>query len=321
MMRARIRTVKPEIMSDEELWDLEVEANGGEPKAPLYRAFQGLWMLADREGRFEWRPRRLGRQILPYWKGDFEEIMQFLERERYILRYEVGGQTYGIVRTLPKNQRFNNREPQSVLPEPPANTLGSDDTPTDLSALEHAEANEKQDSSARKRGTSAHQRNGKGKGNGSRGSGSGSGSGTGKGSDPSGGVKPPRGVGPTVGDKSPGARAFDSYARDWRQRYNAEPLADPKVRSQFMHLANRLPAAEIDHVPGFYVSLNKQEYVANAHPVGLLIRDIDAIRMQWSTGRRITQSSARDIDQRDGLGADYRKALEELEDEEGVSHG
>lgn len=113
-MRPRIRTVKPEALKDEELWDLEASSG-----LPLYRAFQGLWMFADREGRFEWRPRALKSDILPYWDGDFERCLQALERGGFIQRYEVNGRLYGVVPNLGKHQRFDHREPQSVLPPPP----------------------------------------------------------------------------------------------------------------------------------------------------------------------------------------------------------
>jgi len=116
-MRGRIRTVKPEIFSDEQLWDLAIET--GLPW--LLQAFEGLWCYADREGRFEWRPRALKTKILPYWDGDFGWLLEVLERGRYIVRYRVGGQEYGYVRGFAKHQRVNAREEPSVLPEPPVN--------------------------------------------------------------------------------------------------------------------------------------------------------------------------------------------------------
>lgn len=113
-MRARIRTMKPEIHTDEELWDLEEQEH-----LPLFRGYTGLWNYADREGRFEWRPRALKATILPYWEGDFERILGALARGRFIVKYTVDGKHYGCVRTLAKHQRFDHREPPSELPPPP----------------------------------------------------------------------------------------------------------------------------------------------------------------------------------------------------------
>src|SRR3972149_5885165 len=91
-MIGRIRTVKPEIFSDEKLWDLSLETG-----LPLLQAFEGLWCYADREGRFEWRPRALKTLILPYWEGDFVRALEALERGRYVVRYVVDGQVFGYV--------------------------------------------------------------------------------------------------------------------------------------------------------------------------------------------------------------------------------
>ncbi len=113
-MIGRIRTVKPEIFSDEKLWDLSLETG-----LPLLQAFQGLWCYADREGRFEWRPRALKTLILPYWGGDFALALQALEAGRYIVRYVVDGREYGYVRNFAKHQRVNVREQGSDLPAPP----------------------------------------------------------------------------------------------------------------------------------------------------------------------------------------------------------
>lgn len=116
-MRARIRTVKPEIFHDEKLWDLGVSTGW-----PVYQGFQGLWCYADREGRFEWRPKALAALILPYWGGDFEALLEVLVAARMVARYTVGGREYGLVVNLPEHQAFNAREPASKLPPPPPGT-------------------------------------------------------------------------------------------------------------------------------------------------------------------------------------------------------
>ena len=113
-MRGRIRSIKPEVHADEELWDVEVKAG-----MPLFRLFTGLWSYSDREGLFEWRPRALKASILPYWDGDFEAAMDALRVAGFLLKYEVDGRFYGKVRTFKKHQVINNREEQSTLPPPP----------------------------------------------------------------------------------------------------------------------------------------------------------------------------------------------------------
>lgn len=114
-MRGRQRLVKPEIHSDSDLW--EAEQSSG---LPLFRAFVGLWNFADREGRFEWKPKQLGVLVLPYWQGDFSAALDVLTSRGFIVRYEVDGRTYGHVRTFHRHQSINNREAPSELPPPPA---------------------------------------------------------------------------------------------------------------------------------------------------------------------------------------------------------
>lgn len=114
-MRGRIRTIKPELLSDEELWDLGQEY----PDLHILQSFEGLWMYADREGRFEWRPRALGAHILPYWQGDFSRVLDALATRGFVVRYEVDSREYGLVRTFRKHQVINNREADSELPAPP----------------------------------------------------------------------------------------------------------------------------------------------------------------------------------------------------------
>lgn len=113
-MKARIRTIKPEAHTDEDLWDLEVETG-----FPIFRAFTGLWGFADREGRFEWRPRPLKAGILPYWEGNFELVMDALASRGFIVKYEADGRLYGYIPSFTRHQAINQREAKSTLPEPP----------------------------------------------------------------------------------------------------------------------------------------------------------------------------------------------------------
>ncbi len=112
-MRARIRTVKPEVFLDEELWALGVETG-----MPVLQAFIGLWCFADREGRFEWRPLAIRACVLPYWSGDMVALLSALESKRFLVRYEVDGKHLGFVRTFTSHQVVNAREAESVLPPP-----------------------------------------------------------------------------------------------------------------------------------------------------------------------------------------------------------
>jgi hypothetical protein len=112
-VRGRIRTIKPEVLKDEELWDLGVETG-----LPVYQAFTGLWCYADSAGRFEWRPRALKAEILPYWEGDFSRVLDALTTRGFLVRYACSGRVYGLVRTFQRHQVINNREAASEIPAP-----------------------------------------------------------------------------------------------------------------------------------------------------------------------------------------------------------
>lgn len=109
----RIRSIKPAVHLDEELWDLEQESG-----LPIFRAYTGLWGAADREGRFEWRPRMLKSEILPYWDGDFSRVLDALTARGFLVRYVYRGRHFGYVRTFKKHQVINNKETESALPSP-----------------------------------------------------------------------------------------------------------------------------------------------------------------------------------------------------------
>lgn len=119
----RIRTIKPEFLSDEDLWDLE--ENTGIPGRIIDRTYIGLWMIADREGRFEWRPRVIGPQVLPFWeKGDISRVLDALTTRGFVVKYacgthKTGEKAYGFIPKFKDHQWINNKEFHSILPEPP----------------------------------------------------------------------------------------------------------------------------------------------------------------------------------------------------------
>jgi hypothetical protein len=118
-VRPRIRTVKPEFFQHGELYDAEI-AEG----LPLRLAFAGLWCLADREGRFEWKPRELKLHIVPYDQVEFARVLDALEACGFIVRYTVAdGRTYGWIPNFTRHQVVNNREEQSRIPAPPTEAV------------------------------------------------------------------------------------------------------------------------------------------------------------------------------------------------------
>lgn len=115
---ARIRTVKPELLTHEDLFIAEQQTG-----FPLRIAFVGLFTQCDREGRFKWRPGTLKLGVLPFDQLDFSRVLDALVTRGFIRKYSVQGEDYGLIPTFLKHQVINNRESQSELPPPEENSF------------------------------------------------------------------------------------------------------------------------------------------------------------------------------------------------------
>ena len=125
---ARARNIKPAIMGNEELAELE----------PITRLlFIYLWMLADREGRLEDRPKRIAAQALPYDRSaDVGAMLDDLHKAGFIVRYEAQGIACIQILAFAKHQTPHVREADSTLPAPnlgttkvvPSHNLGTTKT-------------------------------------------------------------------------------------------------------------------------------------------------------------------------------------------------
>lgn len=106
---ARARNIKPSIMDNEDLAELD----------PLDRLlFVYLWMLADREGRLEDRPKRIAKQALSYDRdADADEILQRLADGGFLKRYSVNGTPYLQIVNFLKHQTPHGTEKDSVIPD------------------------------------------------------------------------------------------------------------------------------------------------------------------------------------------------------------
>lgn len=120
-MRPRIRSIKPEFFHDEALQ--ETESTTG---LPVRLAYIGLWCMADREGRFEWRPKALKASILPFDDIDFSRVLDALTTRGWLVKYASQGREYGWIRNFQRHQSVNNREVPSEIPAPPQDVANTD---------------------------------------------------------------------------------------------------------------------------------------------------------------------------------------------------
>lgn len=115
---ARIRTVKPDFFRHELLQDLEITYAG---KCPML-VFEALWGHCDKAGRFEWKPRMLKLDILPFLPFDMAETLGILEKAGMIQKYTVNGCEYGLIPTFTEHQRIGGKEAQDPEKHPAPNS-------------------------------------------------------------------------------------------------------------------------------------------------------------------------------------------------------
>ena len=104
---ARIRTIKPEFFTSEDIVSM----------TPLARLFYvSLWCESDREGRMEWKPGTFKMRYLPGDNCDVAELAQELIDNGLIALYSVDGKNYAEIPTFTEHQVINNRESESTIP-------------------------------------------------------------------------------------------------------------------------------------------------------------------------------------------------------------
>jgi len=110
---ARIRYLKPDFFKDEDIAALPFW---------IRILYTGLWVMADKEGRLEDRPRRIKAEIFPYDRVDVAKGLDILSRQKnnssrpFILRYCVDGERYVQILKWHDHQRPHHTESPSRIP-------------------------------------------------------------------------------------------------------------------------------------------------------------------------------------------------------------
>lgn len=105
---ARIRTIKPEFFTSDDICSLTM---------PARLLYIGIWCEADKEGRLEWSPRNLKRRYLPDDSVDIEALCSELLDRGLVVPY---GDDLAYIPKFSKHQHINPRESASKLPDPDA---------------------------------------------------------------------------------------------------------------------------------------------------------------------------------------------------------
>jgi hypothetical protein len=103
---ARIRTIKPEFFTSEDIVSLS-------PFARLL--YIALWCEADKEGRMVWKPKTFKMRYLPGDEQDINALLQELTDSGLIVLY---GDGLAYIPQFRKHQHINPRETESILPDP-----------------------------------------------------------------------------------------------------------------------------------------------------------------------------------------------------------
>ena len=106
----RIRYIKPEFFTDEDIAELSFEAR---------LLFQGLWCYADKEGRLEDRPKFFKITILPYDAVNIDKLLNSLASgiKPFIIRYKNTIKSYIQLINFTKHQKPHHTEKDSIIPE------------------------------------------------------------------------------------------------------------------------------------------------------------------------------------------------------------
>lgn len=111
---ARIRTIKPEFFTSEDIVCMSTSAR------LLYIA---LWCEADREGRMQWKPRTFKMRYMPADDVDVSALCEEIADAGLVVLY---GDGLAYIPTFSKHQHINPREANSALPDPHASARVTD---------------------------------------------------------------------------------------------------------------------------------------------------------------------------------------------------
>jgi hypothetical protein len=264
---ARARNIKPGFFKNEILGVAD----------PLYSLlFEGLWVLADRDGKLEDRPLRIKGEVFPYREGlNMAAMLDWLHVNGFIRRYEVGSKKYILVLEFVKHQNPHKNETESEIPDPEeigtfteiigstrADSLSSDSgflIPDSLIT----------DTGYLKPETTLF-------------------------GDPPAedAPKPKAKREPSHKEPSPTAETWNAYSMAYMDRYKVEPVRNGMVNGQLAQVVSRLGAAEAPFVAAWYLKHNHRYYIEVGHSVGILLKDCEKLRTEWATNRQGTAAQA-----------------------------
>lgn len=124
---ARSRNIKPGLFDNDLLAECDCIAR---------LLFIGMWTIADKSGRMEYRPKRIKAKVLPYDDCDIEGLILQLDNRNFLHVYEVDNIKYIQIVNFEKHQHPHVKETPSIIPAPDnvsaSTVLAPDKTGTSL---------------------------------------------------------------------------------------------------------------------------------------------------------------------------------------------
>jgi len=105
----RARNIKPGLWLNEDL---------AETSIPARYLFPGLWCAADKDGRLEYRPKKIKAELYPYDKVCVVSLIAELHGKKFISVYENEGILYIQINNFTKHQNPHPKEKSNGYPDP-----------------------------------------------------------------------------------------------------------------------------------------------------------------------------------------------------------
>lgn len=94
-------------------------------------------------------------------------------------------------------------------------------------------------------------------------------------------------------DAPPTRKTWEAYANAYAQKYGVLPTPNARVNGQLAQLVKDMGAADAPKIAEFYLTRNTSFYVTQHHPIGLLLRDAQGLRVEMLTGATVNAETAK----------------------------
>lgn len=276
---ARSRNIKPGFFTNEELAEMPFENR---------LLFIGIWCIADKSGRLEFRPKRIKAQIFPYDDVNVMHGLCMLHASSFIVFYKVDGKIYIQICNWDKHQSPHHKEVESQLPAYDNNNI-INDLSMHESCTSHACVKENVSSPLIPDSLNLIPDSGF--------------------SDsliPDSIVSPSAiAVAKTPANKKQSSPAkvipisrdtWQAYSNAYFDRYGAAPVNNAKINGQIVQFIKRIGETASPHIAAFYLTHNNSYYVRAMHPVDYLLRDAEKLHTEWTTRTQMTSTKAMQTD-------------------------